>query len=88
VLRPEFHEREPSLHKTHFPHTHIGPPERVILDRFMSVSFIAALPPAERDQLAAQLRDLIARTPSLAGRSEVTVPYVTMAFHCRRKAPE
>lgn len=72
------------LHETRFPHAHIGPPERVIVDRFMSVSFIAALPPLERERLLAQVRDLIARTPSLAGRSEVTVPYVTMAFHCRK----
>ena len=70
------------LHETRFAHTHVGPPERVIVDRFMSVSFIAALPAAERDNVAAQIRALIASTPSLAGRSEVTVPYVTMAFHC------
>jgi hypothetical protein len=50
----------------------------------MSVSFIAALPAAERDQVLTQLHDLIARTPSLAGRSEVSVPYVTRAFHCRK----
>ena len=49
----------------------------------MSVSFIAALPASERDNVALQIRALIASTPSLAGRSEVTVPYVTMAFHCR-----
>ena len=71
------------LHETRFAHAHVGPPERVIVDRFTSVSFIAALPAAERDDVARQIRALIARTPSLAGRGEVTVPYVTMAFHCR-----
>jgi SAM-dependent methyltransferase len=71
------------LHETRFPHTHIGPPDRVILDRFLSVSFIAALPAPEREQVLTQLRALIARTPSLAGHTEVSVPYVTMAFRCR-----
>lgn len=74
------------LQETRFAHTHIGPPERVIVDRFMSVSFIAALPAPERDAVAAEIRALIVRTPSLAARSEVTVPYVTMAFHCRAAA--
>jgi hypothetical protein len=71
-----------------FAHTHVGPPERVIVDRFMSVSFIAALPAAERDAIATQIRALIDRTPALAGRSEVTVPYVTMAFHCRTSSAD
>jgi SAM-dependent methyltransferase len=71
------------LHETRFAHAHVGPPERVIIDRFMSVSFIAALPAAERASVEAQVRALIDRTPTLAGRSEVTVPYVTVAFHCR-----
>lgn len=71
------------LHEVHFPHTHVGPPERVIIDRTMSVSYMAALPAAERERVIPEIRDLIARTPSLAGRSEVSVPYVTMAFHCR-----
>jgi len=76
------------LHETRFPHAHIGPPDRVILDRFLSVSFIAALPAPEREQVRTELRALIARTPSLAGRTEVSVPYVTMAFHCRKTSAD
>ena len=76
------------LHEVRFAHTHVGPPERVIVDRFTSVSFVAALPAAERDNVAAQVRALIDRTPALAGRSEVTVPYVTMAFHCRASSAD
>lgn len=72
------------LHEVSFPHAHIGPPGRVIVDRFMSVSFIAALPALEREQVLTQLRALIARTPSLANHSEVSVPYVTMGFRCRK----
>jgi SAM-dependent methyltransferase len=70
------------LHEAHFPHTHVGPPDRVIIDRAMSVSFMAALPATERDRVTAEIRRLIDATPLLAGRTEVSVPYVTMAFHC------
>jgi SAM-dependent methyltransferase len=70
------------LHEVHFPHAHIGLPERVIIDRAMSVSYMAALPSAEQERVIAEIRRLIDATPSLAGRTEVSVPYVTMAFHC------
>ena len=76
------------LQEVRFAHAHVGPPERVLVDRFMSVSFIAALAKPEREHVVAQIRQLIARTPSLAGHSEVTVPYVTMAFHCRARVPD
>jgi hypothetical protein len=32
----------------------------------------------------ARLRDLIAKTPSLGGRDEITVPYETVAFSCEK----
>jgi hypothetical protein len=73
-----------SLHETRFPHGHSGPPERVIVDRMLSISFIAALPADERNNVAIQVRNLIASTPSLAGQPEVTFPYYTAAFHCTR----
>lgn len=72
------------LHEARFPHGHTGAPERVIVDRVLSISFIAALPDAERASVAAQVRDLINSTPSLAGQPEVTFPYYTAAFHCVR----
>ena len=71
------------LNEARFSHSHIGPPERVIVDRVTSVSFIAALSASEREDVATQVRELINTTPSLAGRAEVAVPYVTMAFHSR-----
>jgi hypothetical protein len=70
--------------ETRLPHTHTGPPERVIVDRIASISFIAALPSGERQQLLERVRDLIAVTPALAGRDEVSFPYATMAYHCER----
>ncbi|MGF3021361.1 class I SAM-dependent methyltransferase [Methylobacterium aquaticum] len=74
------------LHEASFPHGHTGAPERVILDRTLSVSFIAALPEAERARVAEQVRALIARTPDLAGRAEVTFPYRTHVSWCERVA--
>ena len=70
------------LNEVCFPHAHVGPPEHVIVDRALSVSYMAALPAVERERVAAEVRRLIDATPSLAGHTEVSVPYVTMAFHC------
>lgn len=73
-----------ALEERRFPHGHGGDPERVIVDRTLSVSFIAALAPDERDRLANRVRALIAATPGLAGRAEVTFPYETLALSCRK----
>ena len=62
------------------PYFHSGPAERVVLDRIMSVSFIAALPAAEQVRVRAALEDLIARHPALAGQAEVHFPYATQVF--------
>ncbi|WP_088347719.1 MULTISPECIES: class I SAM-dependent methyltransferase [Rhodomicrobium] len=66
------------------PHGHTGTPEEVIVNRALSVSFIAALPASVRTRIAEQVRALIAATPDLAGKSEVTFPYVTAAYSCRK----
>jgi SAM-dependent methyltransferase len=72
------------LREQQFANDQAGPPEQVIVDRVLSVSFIAALPRPQQRIVAARLRDLIATTPSLRGRDEVTVPYRTVAFSCER----
>ena len=72
------------LRAQHFPNGHTGAPEQVIVDRVLSVSFIAALPRPQQHIVAARLRDLIARTPALGGHDEVTVPYETVAFSCEK----
>jgi SAM-dependent methyltransferase len=72
------------LEKSSFPHGHTGAPEQVIVGRQLSVSFIAALPAVEQDRLAARVRALIAATPELAGKPQVTFPYVTHAFAATR----
>lgn len=72
------------LEETVFEHAHIGTPEQVIVDRFLSVSFIAALPTAEQAEVARQLRALIAEHPALRGRQTLSFPYRTHAFRARR----
>jgi SAM-dependent methyltransferase len=72
------------LSETRFLHGHTGPPQHVIIDRVLSTSFIAALPAAERMRITEQVGQLIASTPELAGKSEVTMPYVTAAYRCQK----
>ena len=54
------------------------------MDRFLSVSFIAALPEASKAVVAAQLQALIDTHPSLKGRDTVAFPYQTQAYVCHR----
>jgi SAM-dependent methyltransferase len=64
-------------------HLHTGSAERVIVDRIASVSFIAAMPDADRRALLEQVRALVADTPGIAGEDTVSMPYVTRMFWCR-----
>ena len=64
----------------------VGSPEQVIVERVLSVSFIAVLPPEQRERVAAQLRALMATHPLLAGRDRVAFPYQTRAYCCTRLA--
>ncbi|HEY9010693.1 MAG TPA: methyltransferase domain-containing protein [Devosia sp.] len=67
-----------------FAYEHTGTPEDVIVNRTLSTSFIAKLPDEEREQVARRLRDLIAAHPDLAGKPDVTYPYVTEAYAATR----
>lgn len=69
---------------TCFPYSHVGSPQEVIMDRFLSVSFIAALPEASKSVVTAQLQALIDTHPSLKGRDTVAFPYQTQAYVCHR----
>jgi SAM-dependent methyltransferase len=72
------------LREERFHNGHTGHPEQVIVDRVLSTSFIAALPRPQQHIVAARLRDLIATTPSLNRREEITVPYQTVVFSCEK----
>jgi len=67
------------LREKRFPNRHTGPPEKVIIDRILSVSFMAALPPKEHEHVISQLKEIIATYPELAGKALVTFPYETLA---------
>jgi len=75
-----------ALEETCFPHQHVGSPREVIIDRTLSVSFIAALPAADRDRVAAQLQALIDGHPDLRGRERIAFPYLTHAYLCKTLA--
>jgi SAM-dependent methyltransferase len=72
------------LRETHFPYQHVGTPQQVIVDRFLSVSVIAALPDTERSNIAQQLAELIASHPHLKDRETIAFPYQTHAYCCDR----
>ena len=72
------------LQHSRFANSHTGPPAQVIIDRVLSTSYIAQLPQGEQQRVVRQLQELIAATPALAGRSEVSVPYATDAWWCTR----
>ncbi|WP_191487813.1 class I SAM-dependent methyltransferase [Pseudomonas sp. FEN] len=67
-----------------FEYRHVGTPEEVIIDRFLSVSFIAALPVAEKAKVTEQLQALIQTHPALRGRETIAFPYRTEAYRCIR----
>lgn len=73
---------EPEL--TCFPYTHAGSAKEVIMDRFLSVSFIAALPPTEKAKVSEQLQRLIQTHPYLRECGTIELPYQTRAYLCRR----
>jgi SAM-dependent methyltransferase len=51
-----------------------------VLDLVASRSYMIVLPPDERDAVLAEVRHLLDTDPSLAGRDEVELPYVTQCF--------
>ena len=73
-----------ALEEASFRYEHTGPAEAVIVDRIMSVSFIAALPPERNAHVRSELQRLANDHPALRGKASVSFPYRTLAFHCRR----
>jgi SAM-dependent methyltransferase len=60
----------------HWRHVHRLSPAAV-LDRVASISFVAAMPAAGRDELLGEVRALLAAHPDTAGRAEVGLAYAT-----------
>jgi SAM-dependent methyltransferase len=82
--KPFPHPAFTPLEETALPYEHVGPPDQVVIDRFMSVSFIAALAEPAKSQVRSQLQELVATHPALRGQAVTRFPYRTLAFHCRR----
>ncbi len=59
-----------------------------VVDRVTSISTVAALEPAAREALVADLRHLLATDPATAGRGEVDLPYTTRLDVMRRRTIE
>ncbi|MBG9388620.1 class I SAM-dependent methyltransferase [Caenimonas aquaedulcis] len=78
--KPFPHPRFGPLRETAFAYEHVGSAQQVVIDRFMSVSFLAALPPAGKAHVQAELEQLVATHPALQGRAELRFPYRTLAF--------
>jgi SAM-dependent methyltransferase len=91
---PRFHSRKwrdvfpaegfSPLREKRFANHHTGSPEKVIIDRILSVSFMAALPLRERERVIAQMKEVIANSPDLPAKAQVTFPYETLACVCNK----
>ena len=55
-----------------------------LLDMVASRSYVILLPPEERQALLDRVRQLTETDPALAGRPEITLPYVTQCWRCHR----
>lgn len=72
-----------ALQLTEFAHSHEGSFEQVVIDRIASVSFIAALPEAERETVLEKLRALQPRFAALR-EPVIAFPYLTQAWRAER----
>jgi ubiquinone/menaquinone biosynthesis C-methylase UbiE len=64
-----------------FSHVQEADPKAVV-DRVLSISFVAGLPEAERDQVADRVRRLLAEHSDTRGRKAFPVPYRTDIYWC------
>jgi hypothetical protein len=53
--------------------------------RAASISVVASLPAAERDEVLRRIAELAATHPDLAGRPVIDFPYVTRVLWCHRR---
>ncbi|HEX2504852.1 MAG TPA: class I SAM-dependent methyltransferase [Gaiellaceae bacterium] len=71
------------LRHARFEIVHELEPEAVV-DRVLSVSFVAALPAEERAQVAMEVSGLLASDPATRGHARVELPYSTDVYWCER----
>lgn len=73
-----------AMAETQLPHGHEGPFEAVVMDRILSVSFIAALPAGEQAAVREKIEALRPRYPELQW-PVVRFPYRTLAIAMSRR---
>ena len=71
------------LHRARYSFVHEADADAVVA-RVTSVSFIAALPPAELGTVVARVRDLLERHPETRGRTTYPIPYRTGVYWTTR----
>ena len=71
------------LQRTVLPHSHVGTFDQVVIDRILSVSFIASLPETEQHVVAQRLRALRDRFAELRAPT-IAFPYATEAWLSER----
>ncbi len=57
----------------------------LLVQRYLSVSYLAALPPARQAEFVARLRALLASHPGSRGRRTLVLPYTTEVFYVRSR---
>jgi SAM-dependent methyltransferase len=72
------------LHAARFANSQAITPDGLV-DRMLSTSHVASKPPAERDAVLDEVRDLIAAHPDLRDREEIVFPYRVDCFWCERR---
>jgi len=55
-----------------------------LLDMVASRSYIITLPDDRREAILAEVRELVARRPAVAGRQQIALPYVTRCSRTQR----
>jgi ubiquinone/menaquinone biosynthesis C-methylase UbiE len=71
------------LQKAEFPHVQTVSRE-ALEDRVGSISFIAALSDAEREAVLKQVRELVGRDEGNRAENQISLPYRTDVYTCRR----
>jgi SAM-dependent methyltransferase len=72
------------LHTETFRHEQPITPEGVV-ERVASVSHVAVLPPAERERVLDEVRNVLATHPDASGRDELHIPYRVDTYWCERR---
>jgi SAM-dependent methyltransferase len=72
------------LHSETFRHEQSITPYGVV-ERIASVSHVAVLPPAERERVLDDVRDVVTEHPDARGRTELRIPYRVDAYWCERR---